>query len=277
MYDGGTGIDKVKYFFIFVLNRKTSIMKKLLLVIIVIVHSGAWAQKPLGIFGKQNSIGMSFDMTPLQMYRYSKGGLLFPTIQYTRVKTYDRSFTYELGYVSLNLKDNNSGADDQLLKVLPYDEPKGYDPPDFHRVTAKGSGRVSALAFGVYRVAANWVGLGPMGSYHTWGFHVASLKDNFKYQYENYTGQVIDTFYNGPHKPSRLVMSLSLGFGGKTSVGKSTRVVWDYGIRFKVPVFGFYKAYKYFDDGRKYLLYHGVKAYMAGTFMMVYTGFHYAF
>jgi len=253
-------------------------MKKIFLFLFAFVCLLTKAQKPLGIFGKQNSIGLSLDMNPFGMSRYASGRYVIPSIQWTRVKSRQRSITCELSAFSIKVLGNDMSNGDDRLVVTPYDRAPPYSSRKYHFVTAEGMGRVSGISFGIYRVAANWVEMGPLGSYHTWGLHATRLayrNDKFKYYYENYKNEKVDTFYNSG-KPSKLILSISLAFGGKTTIRKSNRMVWDYGIRFKIPFWGYYDTRKFFN-GRDYQVFHSVKAYMASNLMMLYTGVHYAF
>ncbi len=245
-------------------------MKKVLVIILILQLENALAQKFPGIIGRKNTIGISFDAGVFRLSRFTVKRLFIPAIQYTRVFSRHNSFTCEFQFFHIEIKDNNEGRNDRRLK---YSEAYNYD------AISTGRGQVSALVFAAYRTS-NWLGFGPVGAYHSWGVHAASItyaSDNFTYNKNSYIPYGPNTVSNGPGKPSSLVFSLSIGFGRKKTIFKSNRVIWDYGIKCRIPFIGANSINHKYYDGREYLVYHGVKSYIGSTFLMLHTGFHFAF
>jgi hypothetical protein len=244
-------------------------IKKTLILLLLFPVPFIYAQKPAGVFGKRNTIGLSFDASVFRLSRYTNSKLVIPTLQYTRIQSQRRSFSLELGVFTVNLRGNEEGGNDERLK---------WSPQRYTDVRNKGTGKAGGIVFGAYR-HTNWRNIGPVGPYHTWGIHFASIKyksDAFSYTANDYSRGQTDTFYKAG-RPSRRVLSVSIAFGSKTQILKSDRLTWDYGIRCRVPIGGFYEIYERFFDGREYLVYHGVKSYIGSSFVMFYTGLHFAF
>ncbi len=253
-------------------------MKTGIILLIFLINQVVMAYQPIGIFGKKKTFGLSLEIQQPFKSRFAVGRLIKPVLHYSWAVDRYRSYSVECGIFSLRV-ESTTPFGDKLLKIhsteMEYGEPKYIYPVNF-----KGRGSALGYELGFFRNAANWVGLGPLGSYHSWGLHFASIgyrKDNFTYTIRDENSQIRDTFYSD-FKPNRkLIVSVSLSFGGKTTINKDNRLVWDYGLRFRIPVIGFYSSNDDFYNGKDMVVYHAVRTYKQGGLCMIYTGFHYAF
>ncbi len=246
-------------------------MRNLFLILMLLCCAGSVAQVHPGYFGGRNSVGLSVDMSIFRLSSYTAKKLFIPAVQFTHLTSRRKSFTLELGMCNVRVKGNEEGGNDERHKL-------SYEPGLYQDVISEGTGKVRGTVFSAYRTSF-WENLAPAGAYHSWGLHVASLKyksDDFRYTSIDGSGKVIDTTYTTGF-PKRTIISASISFGGRTSFFKTRNLIWDYGIRCRVPFSGFYKIGEDFLDGREYLVYHGVKSYIGSSFIMFYTGVHYAF
>jgi hypothetical protein len=250
-------------------------MKRILLYLLVMDAVHASAQKPIGFFGKQNSIGISTSINLFNLSRYGKGSIVIPTLQYTRVRNLKRSYVFEYGRFNVRVKGNNLVPNDDVYLIAEVSDNSSYDG---YAVTSMGTGKLSGNSFSIYSVRS-WRNMGQLGAYHSWGFHVASLKyksDNFKYYFIDENDRYRDTFFNSVSNSKKTLIAFSFSLGKKIMVGKSTRLVFDYGIRMRVPVTGYEMSDRYFFNDKEYINYQGSRVYAFSTFLMVYAGLHYA-
>jgi hypothetical protein len=251
-------------------------MKKILLLLVIIDAMYASAQKPMGFFGKQNTIGVSSSINLFNLSRYGKGSIVIPTIQYTRVRNLKRSYVFEYGRFNVRVKGNNTIQNDEVYLLVEGPVKSGYRYD--YAVTSMGTGKVSGNSFSIYSVR-NWKNMGQLGGYHSWGLHVASLKyksDNFRYYFIDDDDHYRDTFFNGSANSKKTVLSASFSLGKKGMLGKSTRLVWDYGIRMRIPITGYEMSSPYFYNDKEYINFQGSRVYAFSTFLTLYAGLHYA-
>jgi hypothetical protein len=233
-------------------------MKKLLLMLLVIDATYISAQKSIGFFGKQNSIGISTSINPVNLSEYDHGRILIPTIQYTRVKNRMRSFVFEYGRFSMKLKPL----------------------PNYVYYIKSGNGTITGTAYGLYSVK-NWRSMGQLGSYHSWGVHMTHLsydKNDIQYQYVDTDDKWRDTTLDNSKGYSTIHLAVSFSLGKKRTLGKSERLVLDYGLRLRIPLTRIIRGGNdATNPHRGSEIIEGTIAYANSTMLMLYAGLHYAF